>query len=233
MRRIIFFFAVVFALTLPFITPGTAGLYAADHGILLNMELDVDGADETHTRGTIIIAPWISFAFESSELYISAGLNTSISKDNYFAPELFRLEYSSWKHDKLSFRFGRITWQDPSRLIAKGRFDGADLRYSKGKINLGFNLLYTGLLFKDTAYISVSPTDKDYSENFDWTDFANTYFAPRRLLTSLYGEFPGFPRGRGLFYASLLASLIFQAPVKNITRSTFCSAMFWYMKLSI
>ena len=84
--------------------------------------------------------------------------------------------------------------------------DGADFIYDLGKVRLGAAAFYTGLLYKDTADINYSPTDqRDYNEDFDWSDFGNTYFAPRRLFTALYGEFPGLPFKRGHLYAGLLA----------------------------
>ena len=88
----------------------------------------------------------------------------------------------------------------------KGRFDGIDIHYNPEKFKLGFNAFYTGLLFKDTANISVSPKDiEDHDIDFNWTDFGNTYFAPRRLTTSAYGEFPGYPRGLGQLYAGIMS----------------------------
>ena len=199
MKRII-----LFALLFPaFIL---SGLWAVDYGAVLKGELYVEGTDETSASGSIFLAPWVSIPFDRAELYISAGLNTSISKEAYAAPEIFRLEFSFWRSSLFSFRVGRIAWQDPSQFIATGRFDGAEFLFNLGKIRLGANVLYTGLLFEDTAYINVSPTDtKDYSESFSWFDFADTYFAPRRLLASVYGEFPGFPSGRGHLYAGFIA----------------------------
>jgi len=183
-----------------------SGLYAADYGAFIQGEFEALGAEETTASGSVIVAPWISVPFGGSELYVSAGLNTSIADDAYFAPELFRLEFSYQSSSLLSFRIGRFNWQDLSGFVAKGRFDGAELLFNLGKIRLGVNGLFTGFLFKDTAEINVSPTDtKDYNENFDWSDFVNTYFAPRRLMASLYGEFPGFPLGRGQFFAGLMA----------------------------
>ena len=181
-------------------------LFGTDFGALIKGEFDVKGADETDASGTIIIAPWFSVPFNNFELYVSAGLNTKIADETYFAPELYRLEFSSQISPLFSFRVGRFNWQDVSGLIAKGRFDGADFLFDFGKVRLGLNALYTGLLFKDTADINVSPADtKDYSATFDWADFADTYFAPRRLMASLYGEFPGFPAGRGHLYVGLTA----------------------------
>ena len=188
-------------------------LFAVDFGALVKGEFDVKGADKTNASGNIIIAPWLSAPFGNSELSASIGINTHISDKTYLAPELYRLEFSSKVlrsnnpvSSLFSFKVGRFNWQDASGLIAKGRFDGADFLFDLGKISLGANALYTGLLFKDTADINVSPSDaKDYSANFTWANFADTYFAPRRLMASVYGEFPGFPAGRGRLYAGLTA----------------------------
>ena len=58
----------------------------------------------------------------------------------------------------------------------------------------------------DSAKINLSPGDtKEYRADFTWSDFSNTYFAPRRVVASLYGEFPGFLYEQGHFYAGLLA----------------------------
>ena len=186
--------------------------FGVDYGALLKMEFDVDGADKTSASGNIIVAPWLSMPFNNAELFVSAGLNTHIapeqgsagrsSADSYLALEVFRLEYSMRLSSLFSFRVGRFNWQDPSGLIAKGRFDGVDTLFDLGKIRLSVNALYTGFLFNDTADINVSPADTTDYAAFKWDDYA-TYFAPRRLMASVYGEFPGFPVGRGHFYAGL------------------------------
>ena len=195
MKRIALFILYVFTLS---------GLFA-DYGAAVKVELDAAGQDEAEVIGNIIIAPWYSVPFDKSELYISAGINTSFGDRSYFAPELFRLEYSFWRSDMISFRVGRMSWQDTSGFIARGRFDGADAQFDLGSIRLGANLLYTGFLFRETAYVNVSPQDtKDYGETLKWSEFGDTYFAPRRLLASVYGQFPGLPFGRGQLYAGLL-----------------------------
>ena len=181
-------------------------LFAVDYGGLVKGEFEAAGLDETDTTGNIILAPWLSLPFDKAELSLSAGLNMNFADEQYFAPELFRLEYSHTLSDLFSFKVGRFTWQDPSHVIAQGRFDGAEVFFSFGKIRLGASVLYTGFLFKDTADINVSPTDTtDYAAALDWSDFGNTYFAPRRLMAAVYGEFPGFPSGMGHLYAGLMA----------------------------
>ena len=202
MKRIILF-ALVFS---AFALTAAPCLWAAEFGALITGEYD---AGETEQFGSVILAPWISMPFTGSELYVCAGLNMSFGDKFICAPEIFRLDFSSaltLDNALLSLRIGRFNWQDTSGFTAKGSFDGAELIVSTGKIRLGINGLYTGFLFKDTSDINTSPADtKDYSAHFDPADFGNTYFAPRRLVTSLFGEFPGLPFGRGLLYASVMA----------------------------
>jgi len=183
--------------------------------MIINGELETIGQGDTKIEGKVILAPWLSvpvdIALNKGEFYLSPGVHMGFASEQgsanaIIAPELFRLEFSYNVPDLFTLKIGRFTWQDPSRFTAKGRFDGMDLLFNLGKSRLGFSALYTGLLYKETAEINSSPTDPtDYTANFDWSDFGNTYFAPRRILTSLYGEFPGFPPGRGNLYAGLLA----------------------------
>ena len=136
-----------------------AGLLASDFGAFIAGDFEAAGADEKNTSGSINVVPWLSVPFGRSELYISAGLNASFADKAVFAPELFRLELSSRLSSLFSFKIGRITWQDPSGFIAKGRFDGADFLFSPGKVKFGVNALYTGFLFKDSSEINISPAD--------------------------------------------------------------------------
>ena len=203
MKRRLLFSLLIFVLSLP--GPG-----AIDYGAILQVEFDAAGHDETDISGTVILAPWLSVPFGTSELYVSAGLYSGIADESYLAPELYRLEFSSRFSSLLSIRVGRINWEDSSGLVAKGNFDGVDVLFDLGQFRLGVNALYTGLLFKDTAKINTSPANtKDYSVVFDWSDFAGTYFAPARLLASVYGTFPGFPAGRGTLYAGLMGQFDF------------------------
>ena len=90
---------LVVSLIILFVT----GNAAADSGVLINGEFDVQGADRTEPIGNIVFAPWVSVPFNSSELYVSAGLNTSIHDEKYAAPELFRLEYANRSSPSISF----------------------------------------------------------------------------------------------------------------------------------
>ena len=188
-------------------------LHAADFGALVNGQFEAkDGSQpsggDTKTTGALVIAPWVTVPVGEGDFYLSAGVNMSFEDKTVVAPELFRLEYSSDPASLVSLRLGRINWQDPSRLVAKGFFDGADVAFNLGRVKLGVMGLYTGFQYRETAEINISPTDttgKKYDgATFEWDDF-DSYFAPRRVLAGIYGEFPGFPAGRGHLYAGLLA----------------------------
>ena len=206
MKRIIFFLLAALL-----IAPGAA--FAADYGAVLSGNYlleDLGEPLEKTNRFIGIVSPWFSAPLGEMDFYFSAGAQADyadyrVGDKLLYVPELYRLEVSG-TFDTLSFKAGRVFWQDPSRLIARGRFDGIDLSLDAGDIQLGAAVLYTGFLYYDTANINVSPTDpKNYSADFDWSDFAETYFAPRRILAALYGDFPGFPSERGRLHAGLMA----------------------------
>ena len=186
-------------------------VFAADFGAVTSAQLTAEKTDEAAVKGKVTIAPWFSLPFDmpvfgTADFYASLGLTASYDKKLFFIPELFRLELSARPMDALSLTVGRIPWHDASRLVAKGHFDGLEAVYNFGRFRLGGAALYTGLLYKETGNITVSPGDpKNYGADFTFSEFSDTYFAPRRFFTSLYGEIPGFLFDRGSFYAGLLA----------------------------
>ena len=194
---------IIFAVL--FITCVLGNTFATDFGVVLYGEFIAEGGDETDTSGKTTLSPWFSLPLDVGELFFSAGLGVHYAEKTVFVPELLRLEYSTILAP-FTVRAGRIPWRDPSGFTAKGLFDGADFSMDLGQIRFGAVAFYTGLLYKNTADINVSPGDpRDYSLPLDWNDFGDTYFAPRRLIAALYGEFPGLPRHRGNLYAGILA----------------------------
>jgi len=178
---------------------------AVDFGAILNGQFKVEQNDEISTSGVGSLVPWFSLPLGKTDLYVSAGISADYDEELLFIPELFRLEVSG-KIASLAYRAGRIPWQDPSRFTAVGHFDGADVLFDVGKVQIGASAFYTGLLYKETADINFSPGDPIfYGEDFDWANFGDTYFAPRRVVMSLYGNFDGIPFQRGNLYAGLLA----------------------------
>ena len=194
-----------------------ASAFAVDYGAVLSgnfLTEDLGNASPTDERTSSVVglfSPWFSVPLGNADLFVSAGIQTDYT--NYredkiiYIPELYRFEFSGIFND-IHFRAGRIHWQDTSHIVAKGNFDGVDMLLDTGKIRHGASVLYTGFLYYDTANINISPTDnKDYSVHFDPDNFSETYFAPRRLLVTFYGEFPGLPFQRGTLFAGLMFQL--------------------------
>jgi len=197
MKRLAFFL-VIFFICLP--------LLLADFGVVIGEGLLFEHDGESGFAYKTSINPWLALPLGKADFYLSMGISANYDKTFIFVPELQRLELSLRPLERFGIRAGRFPWEDSSGLTAKGFFDGAELLFDIGQVRLGAAALYTGFLYKDTAIINNSPGDpKDYTVDFDWADFENTYFAPSRLLASLYGEFPGLPYGRGNIYAGLLA----------------------------
>ena len=157
-----------------FLLPVVMALYVAtaisalDFGATLSGLFKAEGNDETTASGNMVLAPWLTTPLGSADFYFSAGLNTAFEDNAILAPELFRLEFSFRPVSSLIVQMGRFAWQDPSLLVAAGRFDGAQFLYDLGAVRLGAAALYTGFLYSETADINTSPGDtKDYSADFD------------------------------------------------------------------
>ena len=178
-------------------------LFATDFGAIINCQFNAEKESETSIGARTTAMPWLLLPVREMDFYLSAGAHIDYGNPMDFIPELFRLELSARLSDSLSLRIGRLSWQDASRFTAGGTFDGADLLVNLDSMRLGAAVLYTGLQYKETAKINPSP-GTDYSENFSWDDFSGTYFAPPRVVASLYGEFPAFPYERGQTSAALL-----------------------------
>jgi hypothetical protein len=105
----------------------------------------------------------------------------------------------------MTFRAGRIPYEDPSRFTAKGRFDGAALEMDLGPVRLGIAGFYTGFLYRETANIRANPGDPvNYAAPLDWGDFADTYFAPPMAIAAVDAEYRGFLNPRGTLRGGLL-----------------------------
>ena len=213
MKKIIFFYATLFI--------SLANLYA-DFGLVASEGIAVEHYDKTAFSSKTTLSPWLSFPIGGANFYISLGFIADYEKEFALFPELHKMELSlrlpvdypgttsGGTNYRFGFRLGRIFWQEPSQLLAAGFFDGLDVFAEFGSARLGATAFYTGFLYKNTANINISPGDPiDYGAVLDWDNFKDTYFAPRRLITSLYGDFPGFPFGRGEIHAGLLAQFDF------------------------
>jgi hypothetical protein len=165
---------------------GTAGSFANSSG-------DTKKAEWNYT-GTY--SPWFSAEWgKTAKLYISARVGTACEQGEWKpedAPvlvELGRTEFSWRPAARVFLEAGRIHFGDPSGIIAAGLFDGLNGSAVFGKVRLSMGAFYTGLLYKETAGIVMSSGDAErYVLPPDYGD-SDTWFASRRVLASVTGEF--------------------------------------------
>jgi hypothetical protein len=186
--RCLCFCLFLFAILLP-----PVSLCALDFGLITNQyagyynQADGDGIFEY--RGDIL--PRLSGLIgDSGEFLISAGLSFGVKDEFYFVPELLRTEINM-RFGGSSIRAGRVYYSDPLGFIAGGLFDGVQFSHNSSAGIFGVGAWYTGLQYKETAKIIMTDNDVDiYEAKLDYGDFANTYFAPKRLLASFDWEHP-------------------------------------------
>ncbi|MDR1505591.1 MAG: hypothetical protein LBI67_00660 [Treponema sp.] len=191
---------------------------ALDFGLIVSEQFDAEDSGELTIESKTILSPWLSFfGKKNTEYFMSAGLTGDYSEEKlHFIPELFRLEASIAPSRAVTIKAGRIPYQDPSRFTAKGHFDGVNALVNLGRARFSLAAFYTGLLYRDTANVSWTPGDPvDQDAEFDFANFGDTYFAPRRVLAAVQGEFPGFLTPRGNLSAGILGQFDFSdAPDK-------------------
>jgi hypothetical protein len=98
--------------------------------------------------------------------------------------ELYRFEIEYRFDSGPRLRAGRISYGEPLNVLMNGLFDGFALDMDLGNTRLSAGAFYTGLLYKKTAYIVMSPGD--YADYYD----RDHYFASRRMVLSLDWEIP-------------------------------------------
>jgi hypothetical protein len=170
-------------------------LWAQDAGLILDQtagygNLQDDGKFDY--EGTLI-PRYSTFLGDNGEFYISAGIKLeSFNGTITVIPELLRTELS-WRFDIGDLKAGRMYYSAPLPFIAEGLFDGARFSIDTAMGSFSIGAMYTGLLYKKRANITM--TDKElssYSSELDYGDFANTYFAPKRVISALGWEYPDF-----------------------------------------
>jgi len=179
------FFLILFISLIPY------SLGAADFSLITNQHAETyNQKDEDNTyEYQADILPGFSFLLgDNGDFFISAGFTLGINGDFYHVPELLRTELS-WRFGNLGIRAGRILYNDPLGFIASGLFDGVQFSYNSWAGTFSIGSWYTGFLYKTNANITMTEADLNlYNSPFEYSDFANTYFAPRRLLSSLDWE---------------------------------------------
>jgi hypothetical protein len=175
MKRIVFLLLLIF--------PVCLGAY--EFGASLNQELGFGGIGSTsETDYTGGLVPYFSTSVGSSgDLYVSAWIKVVYEyEETVFVGEFLRTEFS-WNFDKLKIRAGRIPYAAPLDFIAEGLFDGAQVSYDTNIGTFSAGGWYTGLLYKKSAKITMTPEDiVSYYTTLDYGDFPNTYFASKRML---------------------------------------------------
>ncbi|MCL2294269.1 MAG: hypothetical protein FWC36_05335 [Spirochaetes bacterium] len=164
-------------------------LFAVDFGLLLDQTVAYD--DGVFSTG--IAVPWFSALLsDTADLHVSAGFTKEYRDNEWtFIPELLRTELRfQWNRSDLTM--GRMVYTDPLAFVAHGLFDGARMGVDLGSSSLWIGAWYTGLLYKDSAKITMTNSDMEaFLRKLDFSDFANTYFASRRLITAVDWEHPG------------------------------------------
>jgi len=163
-------------------------LSAFDFGLITNQYAgyynQTDGEGIFEYKGDIL-PRFSGLIGDSGEFLISAGLTFGVKDEFYFVPELLRTEVNM-RFSGSAIRAGRVYYSDPLGFIAGGLFDGVQFSHNSSAGIFSVGAWYTGLLYKETAHITMTDNDAEiYEAELDYDDFANTYFAPGRLLVSL------------------------------------------------
>jgi hypothetical protein len=178
------------ALLLLFI-PLYAGAY--DLGVLLDQSAGVGGIkdDSSSDYSAVLIPRFSTLLGDTGDVFVSAGLTASYEQEDFtFVTELLRSEIT-WRFDGLRIKAGRLSYADPLNFVVDGLFDGAQVLYDTTMGVFSAGAWYTGLLYKKTAKITMTGKDfLSYYTTLDYGDFADTYFASRRMLMALSWEHP-------------------------------------------
>jgi len=165
-------------------------LNAVDFGLVLsqNVESNVPTSNIEKTSfdniKTVLMPRFSSPLFDNCNLYVSGAI--SYEADSAMViPELTRTEISL-KREYANLNVGRIFYSDPLGLTASGLFDGAQVSFITSNGNIRATGLYTGLLYRKRALITMTPNElKTGNDKVDYDDFANSFFAPKRILAAL------------------------------------------------
>jgi hypothetical protein len=130
---------------------------------------------------------------EKANLYISGKMTFKYDETQGVEPFLFepeRTELNLHPASVVYLTLGRQRFGDAAALIASGLFDGVDGSLNLGAFRLSLGAFYTGLLYKETANIIMTAGDlARYGKPLDSPNLEG-YFASRRILLALRGQFP-------------------------------------------
>ena len=189
------FFYVFLSLLLLSAIPLSAwdiGLNLTNTAVYEDFDSNEETLDNVRFTGTAI--PWFStFVGSAGDLFISAGISAEYENQEWsFIPELLRSELTLRFGDGMALTMGRTQYADPLGFVFSGLFDGMRFITDIGDTTLGAGAWYTGLLYKKNANITMTEDELAvFDEKLDFSDFSNTYFAPKRFVAALDWEHPG------------------------------------------
>ncbi|MDR1374708.1 MAG: hypothetical protein LBJ24_07030 [Treponema sp.] len=169
--------------------PGAAlPVLAQDFGLAVRQNALLSDGD--HSYGDIeytgTVVPWFAAPLgDKADLYLSGGLSAEYTEDEWRPlPELYRFELIYDPRPGLRIETGRLSFGGNGPVMA-GLFDGVSFRLNTGGGRLGGSVLYTGLLYKKSAYIVMTAKDRMHYDDRDG------YFASRRLAAEINWEYTG------------------------------------------
>jgi hypothetical protein len=172
----------------------TLGGFGVDFGLALNVEPEyASGITPAGFSVTGTATPWISGLIRTGLSWYASGEITIDYEDAKLALPSVTLGRTElrWRPVSTVFlTFGRQRFQDSAGLAVSGLFDGLSSSFAFPRVRLGAALFYTGLLYKEQAEILMTPHDSaNYAKvlNYGETD---SYFASRRIVAAITGEFP-------------------------------------------
>jgi hypothetical protein len=196
-----------------------AAAFSVDFGLVLGAESEY--ADNFNPEGfsfTGNLSPWFS-AVPSEKINFHASGKLSFEYDENGEPpesyffEMERTELIIHPVSAAYLSFGRRHFEDAAGLVASGLFDGAEGSVKLGMSRLSLGAFYTGLLYKETAKIIMTAGDFErYQKPLDAPNLEG-YFASRRILLALTGEFPDLTSRISLTVQGLAQFDLNDAPV--------------------
>ena len=219
MKKLLLLLATIFYLSV-------FSVYAFDFGLVFSQDVDVKIPAFDFERTGIdisgVLLPRLTSQLgDNGALYISAAINY---EGDPFAvvPELTRTDVNL-NLGNINLSIGRMFYIDPLGITANGLFDGAQIAFITRNGNIRAGAWYTGLLYKERASIAMTDNElKASNVEVDYGDFANTYFAPSRILAAVEYDHPSLTGSLGL-KTSLLAQ--FAAGSENLNSQYLTAAL--------
>ncbi|WP_461255515.1 hypothetical protein [Treponema sp. R80B11-R83G3] len=181
-------------------------LNAFDFGLVFSQNVEIDAPsfdfDKTAFDITGVLMPRFTAPIgETGGLYISAAISYEVTSDDYsfsIIPELTRTDIN-FNLGNVNLNIGRMFYNDPLGITASGLFDGAQASIITRNGNISVGAWYTGFLYRDRAAITMTLNElKSSYDKVDYDDFANTYFAPARVLAAFEYSHPALAGFLGL-----------------------------------